>query len=397
VNGASLAIARPQLGESAAVPASPAPGPGPLIPARTRALLIAVTGPLIGLFGVVLLVSSAAVSNRPWPPFERFLWSFLSTASWSPMLVFCLRWCERRPIVAAAPRSAVAYHLPRAVWLSACSALAMYALRLASEHAFGTEPFDLRTTASAFLSGWVFADLLIYGTVLAAVSVAAALRRAREREREAARLEVALAGTEARLLRAQLDPHFLFNALHAVAGLIHHDPRRADRVVCSLGEFLRRSLESAGLDEVTLDQELEHLAIYVEIQSVRFPDRFVFTLDVERAARVCLVPNLLLQPLVENVVKHAVSARPGRVEARLVARREGHDLVLSVENDGPSPPASGARRNGIGLESTSLRLTRLYGDAAGFDLRARPTGGAIAEVRLPWRVAGAPVPEEERP
>ena len=250
----------------------------------------------------------------------------------------------------------------------------------------------MRSTVALFLGAWILADTLIYGLVLTAVSVAAAQRRLRERDAEAAQLAVALARTEARLLRAQLDPHFLFNALHTVTSLIHRDPQRADRVVCGLGEFLRLSLETAGFEEVTLEQEIAHLRSYLEIQTVRFPERFRFEIDVEPAALACLVPNLLLQPLVENVVKHAVAVRAEPVHGRLTVRRADRDLLVRIEDDGPGSGHRGPRQEGIGLTNTRSRLAGLYADRATFTLRSGnlgsggSSGGAVAEIRCPWNL-----------
>jgi two-component system LytT family sensor kinase len=364
------------------VSTSSAPPAQPLVSPLLRRRLVWATGPTLGLFSVLTGILSSLVMGHELPDAEAHVWRFASGLTWSPMLAVCLRWSERRPIVAEAVRTGLAWHAARAVSLSFASALSYYLVRWVGEHAFGTQPFDIRSTVALFLGAWILADTLIYGIVLTGVSVAAAQRRLRLREQEGARLEVALARTEAHLLRAQLDPHFLFNALHSVAGLVHRDPDRADRVLCALGDFLRRSLETAGLEEVTLEQELSHLAAYLEIQRIRFPDRLRFDVTIEDDTRTALLPNLLLQPLVENVVKHAVAVRAEPVTSRLVARRDGEQLVIRIEDDGPGPGA--ARREGIGLSSSRARLARLHGAGSTIELTALTPRGTVVEVRCVW-------------
>lgn len=366
-------------------PAGAAVGAALVAPILRRRLVWAI-GPMLGLISVLLRILSSLVMGRELPDAEAHLWGFVSSATWSPMLYFCLRWSEARPILPESVRSGILWHLGRAVGLSFASALGYYLVRALGESLFDTQPFDIRSTIALFLGAWIIADALIYGIVLTGVSVAAAQRRLRQREQEAAGLELALARTEARLLRAQLDPHFLFNALHSVAGLIHRDPARADRVICALGDFLRRSLETAGLEEVTLEQELAHLDAYLQIQTIRFPERLRFSSEIADAARDALVPNLLLQPLVENVVKHAVATRQEVVTARLEAFRQGDELVIRIEDDGPGPGlgAAGPAREGIGLASSRARLARLRGQSSRIEIARRQPAGTVVEVRCPW-------------
>ncbi|MFP2927029.1 sensor histidine kinase [Pyxidicoccus sp. 3LG] len=206
-------------------------------------------------------------------------------------------------------------------------------------------------------------DVLIY---LSIVGLDAALRYSRQVREEAVRasqLEAQLAQAQLHLLRSQLRPHFLFNTLHAISALMHRDVNAADRMVGQLSELLRASLERDGRHEVPLSEELDLLAPYLDIERTRFSDRLQVELDVASDARDALVPPLLLQPLVENAIRHGIAPRrgPGRVQVR--ATRTGERLSVEVRDDGVGPPSSGVDglREGIGLGSTRARLERSTG------------------------------------
>jgi len=202
--------------------------------------------------------------------------------------------------------------------------------------------------------------------------------------RERARtLAAELAQAQVRALQMQLHPHFLFNTLHAIRVLVREDPAAAERTLTLLGDLLRQTLAGAEQQTVPLKQELTFLGLYLEIEQTRFSDRLNIRFDVAPDALDLLVPNLILQPLVENAIRHGVSKRsePGRVIVR--GRRRNGTLELGVENDGPPLGPGGVERMGIGLATTRERLHRLYGGDASLVLSDLPEGGVVAEVRLP--------------
>jgi signal transduction histidine kinase len=211
-----------------------------------------------------------------------------------------------------------------------------------------------------------------------------AMRYAEASERSTT-LKSRLDRSELQALKLQLQPHFLFNTLNAITALLHRDPVRAERMVSGLSELLRVSLGSAGEQEVTLARELEVLRHYVDIQQVRFQDRLTVVIDAPPEVDRALVPNLILQPLVENAIKHGLSSRAaaGRVEVR--ARHEGDQLMLSVRDNGVGEGAGVLRREGVGLGNARARLTSLYGDAHHFEAgNANP--GFRVEIVIPWHV-----------
>ena len=212
------------------------------------------------------------------------------------------------------------------------------------------------------------------------------VRDARLRER-AAQLEGQLAAAQLEALRMQLNPHFLFNTLHAVSTLMARDVDGARRMISDLSDLLRRVLDDADAQEVPLDDELDVLGHYLDIERTRFADRLAVDLAVDDGARGALVPTLILQPLVENAIQHGIAPRGegGRIEIEAV--RQNGSLVVRIGDDGPGLPAKGLSREGVGLKNTRDRLAKLYGEGGALTLRNRPEGGLDAEVRLPYRAA----------
>lgn len=202
---------------------------------------------------------------------------------------------------------------------------------------------------------------------------------------QAAQLQAQLADARLAALRTQLNPHFLFNTLHAVSALVERDPRGVRRMIARLSELLRTTLDGADEQEVPLSQELTFTHRYLEIMQIRFQGRLAIQSDVEPGVLDALVPNLILQPLVENAIKHGVSKidEEGRIEIQ--ARRDGDRLVMSVRDNGPRVGENGLRAGeGVGLRNTRQRLAELYAAEQSLTLRAADDGGVIAEVVIPY-------------
>jgi signal transduction histidine kinase len=199
-----------------------------------------------------------------------------------------------------------------------------------------------------------------------------------------ARLETQLARTELQILRSQLDPHFLFNALHVISELVHVDPGRADRMVARLGDLLRMSATLARSADVPLRSELEFVNAYLEIQQARFGGKLRVVRDVDLSTLDAAVPSLLVQPLVENAIRHGTSRRAGGGQLEIATRRLGRSLLIEVRDDGPGLPADGMPDEGIGIGHTRARLAHLYGAESTLELESRPGGGTTARLRLPY-------------
>ncbi|HEY0372564.1 MAG TPA: histidine kinase [Thermoanaerobaculia bacterium] len=227
-------------------------------------------------------------------------------------------------------------------------------------------------------------QLMVYCAVLAAGFAREYFLREQQRRREAVQLEAQLARARLDALRMQLNPHFLFNTLHAVSALVERDPSGVRKMIARLSELLRHTLDSQSGDEIALRDELAFLQRYLDIMAVRFQGKLRVTTSVDESASNARVPNLILQPLVENALEHGVG-RTGDAEITIAARREGAQLVITIEDRGPGFDESAA--SGVGLANTRERLAAMYGNAASVGMRSLPEGGAAAELRLPWRDA----------
>src|SRR5579863_9104862 len=215
---------------------------------------------------------------------------------------------------------------------------------------------------SLSLSYVVHGNLVTYWILVGATQSYLYYDRYQQGELRSAQLAAQLAQAQLHVLRMQLHPHFLFNTLNSIAALIHKDPDAADRMTARLSDLLRLTLENAGVQEVPLVKELEFLELYLEIERTRFADRLVVRTEITADTLDASIPYLILQPLVENAIRHGVASRssPGCVIVSAV--RESDMLVLQVKDDGPGISA-GVSRNGLGLSSTRARLEKLYGNA----------------------------------
>jgi two-component system LytT family sensor kinase len=201
----------------------------------------------------------------------------------------------------------------------------------------------------------------------------------------AARLQTELVRAQLHALRMQLHPHFLFNALHTVTELVHDDPDLAERTIARLSELLRLFLASSTVHEVSLGEELRILDLYLDIERTRFEDRLQVHIDVPNELSEAMVPSLVLQPLVENAIRHGLGRQsmPGWIS--IAAEKYGNTLVLRVTDNGAGPPAKPGE--GMGLSITRGRLESLYGPSQSLILRSVPAGGAEARITMPYRIS----------
>jgi two-component system LytT family sensor kinase len=220
--------------------------------------------------------------------------------------------------------------------------------------------------------------------ILAAAHGLRYYRTSRERELRASQLEARLAETRLMLLSMQLQPHFLFNTLNAISELVHEDPEAADRMIAGLSLLLRETLEKGAAPEVDVRRELHLLSCYIDIQRVRFGDRLQVSVDVDPRVLDATIPMLLMQPLVENAIRHGLSryAESGRiaVTAQLVS---GH-VEVTIQDDGRGL-SRGEPQEGIGLGNTRARLEALFGETFALDVAQHDGGGVLVRVSFPYR------------
>lgn len=303
-------------------------------------------------------------------------------------------------------------HLGLHLLLAVVAAVTMNTFAHASFHGLVATGRTWSFSWTRSLFGFRFLDELIMYTAIVGAGVAREyFYRYRERHEEAGWLRAQLAEARLQALRMQLDPHFLFNTLHSISTHLERDPRAVRRMIARLSELLRYSLEMNDVKQVPLKQELRFIEGYLEIQTIRFPDTLQVSYDVEPGTRDALVPNLILQPLVENAVKHGVGGLVGVGEIVVGARREGHRLLIWVSDNGPglsgplgadalsgadgsNEPADAdvasngsADRQGVGLRNTRERLEGLYGDEFDFQLVTNDPSGLRVEISVPYHTA----------
>jgi two-component system, LytTR family, sensor kinase len=258
---------------------------------------------------------------------------------------------------------------------------------------------DLTSIPDLYSSDILFnlpTGFMSYGTIFLVSYVIDYYRRHQEEELKVSRLRTELAQaelqvTEAQLqaLKMQLHPHFLFNTLNSISALLDEDAEAADQMLARLGDLLRLTLENSGAQQVTLQEELEFLRCYLEIEHVRFHDRLAINMHIDPETLDARVPNLILQPIVENAIKHGIVSRiaPGEIEIR--ADRDGEVLRLRVKDNGPGLNGSTGRiREGLGLANTRARLQQMYGAAHRFELADADPSGLQVTVELPFETSG---------
>lgn len=223
--------------------------------------------------------------------------------------------------------------------------------------------------------------------------------RYREGQLRTLQLEAQLSHAQLQALKMQLQPHFLFNTLHSISALLNKDPEAARKMITRLGDFLRLTLENSGSQEVTLQQEMEFLSCYLEIERIRFQNRLVTRMDVDLPTLLAKVPNLILQPIVENAIRHGIAPRstPGLIE--IEAKQRNGTLRIQVRDNGPGLSKHRTSdilfKKGLGLANTETRLERLYGAAHLFDLSNNPDGGLIVTLEIPFHKDGAAPSQSE--
>jgi two-component system, LytTR family, sensor kinase len=283
-------------------------------------------------------------------------------------------WLARRFRIGRARWAApLAMHVPVSI---ACAILKQPIDALSASAITGTVrgPFSFLKVHITWLTYWA-----IVGVTYAVEQY----HESRARELRAAQLQTALARAQVQSLQMQLHPHFLFNTLNAIAALMREDVEAADVMIVGLSDLLRAALATATEPEVPLRRELELVQMYLDIQLARLGERLNVRISAAPETLDLAVPTLLLQPLVENAIRHGASTRPGRASIAVLTFREDAMLIIEVTDDGPGPPE--AMSPGHGLENTRLRLSASFGPQATLALTRQPAGGAVVRVAIPIR------------
>lgn len=281
-------------------------------------------------------------------------------------------------------RRFLAVHIPASIVLSLLQATVLLLIYWPLRGTGPRADIDFFTLyRSEFIESFQLA-LVTYWVLLAVLRGIEFQRRLKDEQVRSAQLETQLTQAQLQALRMQLQPHFLFNTLNAISALASSEPARARLMIARLSDFLRLTLEERHLPRVPLTRELQFLECYLAIQQVRFQDRLTTRLDIAADTLNASIPNLILQPLVENALSHGLLPKAGKGSLSLTSRRKGDRLHLSIEDDGLGLPETD-HREGIGLGNTRARLKALFDEAAKLELTRIATGGTRVELHLPYQ------------
>ncbi len=352
-----------------------------------RWLWIAIIWSAIGLFNATqtVFVMHSEGMHHAWT--KLFLTQFLEWLPWALATPFIFRLRRRYPLVKLRPLSTWLRHLGACIAIGfAFSAWSAALVKIFNPWADAPNPGRyLHLLSMSFYNG-LLATVILYATVLVVSYLLTTSERLAQQQTETARLSEQLVTAQLNALRRQIEPHFLFNTLNSIAGLIREQrDDAAITTIVELSDFLRRVLVDSNRQEVPLAEELEFTRKYLDIQKVRFVDRLECTVAVPTELLPAQVPMLILQPIVENAIKHGIAKRAQGGAIRILASRSNGILTLSVYNDGPSLNSSGPIHSGIGISNMRTRLQTLYGEAFAFDLKNHAPGGVEVSVSLPFK------------
>lgn len=279
------------------------------------------------------------------------------------------------------------------IHVAACIALALIhrAVYLPIDWLLDVKAYAAKSLLEVFNENFFFNlpnGFLCYLTILLAGTY---YRHYEEEEVKISRLKAEVTQAQLQALKMQLQPHFLFNTLNSISDLLDEDVEAAEVMLARLGDFLRLTLDNSGAEEVTLQEELEFLRCYLEIERVRFPDRLTVEIETAPETYEALVPNFILQPIVENAIRHGFMAHTGRERIEVHSHRENNRLCLEVRDNGPGLSednnADKKPKRGLGFKLTRERLERLYGNEQSFRLSNAQGGGLQVNFEIPYRIS----------
>jgi signal transduction histidine kinase len=344
---------------------------------RGRALYLALWLPCFGLYAAGIAASGASAG-------QAIRGGLASVLPWAVGGLFVLRAARALPWPEEGRSRVVLLHVALAIGFIVASTAAWFSFVLLDRRLVmgaAAPPFSWRVVPWQALT-----CSLVYAALVSGVYARQYAVRVREQSARAAQAELLRATAELAALRSQLNPHFILNTLHTLLGLVRRDPGLAEQAIERIGDLLRYGLRlhREAIDEVTLREEWGFVRSYLDLESLRLGDRLTLRMDADPGAMECLVPAFVLQPLVENAIRHAIAPRARGGSLEVEARREGHRLRLVVADDGPGLPPAGSQAPGLGLRLLRERLQALYGGTARLDLRSE-ADGLLAELELPVR------------
>ena len=359
---------------------------------RMKWLTVGVIWVMLGVIYAAPVYVEVRAEQHGHMAWRIFSWGILTWLAWAPLTPAIVWLARQYSLLGEAWKRNLIIHLPAFLLFSVLHSAAGTAITL------WIKPFDNmgdspKTFWPRFLlriPGSFGSDLLVYGGIVGIFYAIDYYRKYREREFQASRLEAQLAQAQLDSLRMQLHPHFLFNTLNSIVGLVRDNKNGAAvNMLVGLSDLLRHTLEYSSRHEVELREEINFIKLYLSIQEIRFSDRLRIELDIDPRTTKALVPNLILQPLTENALRHGIarSANSGLVGISS-AVTDGH-LRLTVYDEGAGLPDDWQLKGsaGIGLANTIARLQQLYDDDQQFDIRNRDGGGVEVVILMPLRIS----------
>ena len=347
---------------------------------------------VLGLIWVAPIYLETHLENMGHSPFRVFSWGAMMWLVWAPLTPAIVWLARRYSLIGGAWKSSLLVHLPAFLLISIIHSAATTAISITMR------PFDEMGSRPEFfwpqflqrIPGAFGSDLLIYSGVVGICYAFDYYRKYREREIVTTRLEAQLAQAQLDTLRMQLHPHFLFNTLNSIVGLVRDNKNHAAvNMLVGLSDLLRHALEHSSRHEVELREELNFIKLYLSIKEMRFSDRLHIEFDIDPATAKAMVPNLILQPLTENALRHGFGRSVASGVVGITSAAENDQLRLTVYDNGAGLPDNWQLNGsaGIGLANTSARLQQLYDDNHQFDIRNRDGGGVEVVIVMPLRTA----------
>jgi len=362
---------------------------------KTGAMVLLIATALGFFFAAQIYFSAAAHDHRiSWG--QALYWSFGDWYEWALLSPVIFWLCRRFRFDRQSWRGSLAAHLLGGLVLAGVHAV-LCALAAVFQGWVIEQSRDFGIELGQLLANRIHYNLAVYAVIVCSWHAWDYNRKFREREAQAAELTSRLAQAQLQALRMQLNPHFLFNTLNAISALMLKDVNAANKMISRLGDLLRLALENTDRQEVPLQQEIEFLRRYLEIEQIRFGDRLQLKMDVDPSTLAAAVPHLILQPLVENAIRYAVEPQEAAGQIELRSTRDNGALVLQVSDNGAgigihaagSSEKGSTGREQVGLRNTRERLRKLYGERQEFQLTRNARGGVTASLTIPFHVASA--------
>lgn len=362
------------------------PAASTLLRSLLRGVLIVAFWTLVGLAFASQFYLSSSLLGRAITWGQAIAYSLGDWYCWAVLSLPILWFARRFPPESGQPGRTALLHLGAALVASLCYVVLRAAVGWLHSELID-EPVTFAEVFRPLLVKTFPFNLLIYGVIISTSHAIDYYRKYHERTVHALELEKYLAEARLQSLLRQLKPHFLFNTLNGIASLMHRDVEAADRMLVRLSELLRLTMNRTGEPLARVRDEIAFIEKYLEIERIRFSDRLSFTVEVEPAALEAEVPSLIIQPLVENAIRHGIEPHPRAGRIDVTVRREPAAIVLIVRDNGGGLPPGGFTREGIGLGNTRERLRELYGDRHRFELANHPGGGLQVRLTLPLSAA----------